>query len=76
MESKRSININLLPEGDIISILVFASRVLAVLVSWYYNSSILWAIFHFIIGPFYIIYSLLMGRFVDGNITTIINSYI
>lgn len=76
MGSKRSISINLLPGGDIASILVFASRVLAVLVSWYYNSSILWAIFHFIIGPFYVIYSLLMGRFVDGNTATIINSYI
>lgn len=75
MGNKRSLTINLLPEGDILSILIFASRILALLVSWYYNSSILWAILHFIIGPFYIIYSLLMGRFIDNNLLTIINSY-
>jgi hypothetical protein len=49
--------------------------VLAVMVSWYFNKSIGWAIFHYIFGWIYMIYSLLIGRFADGGFMEIINSY-
>jgi hypothetical protein len=49
--------------------------VLAVMVSWYFNKSIGWAIFHYMFGWIYMIYSLLIGRFADGGFMEIINSY-
>jgi len=48
----------------------------AVLVSWFFNHSILWAIFHYIFAIPYLIYCLLIGRFADGGFMTIINSFI
>jgi hypothetical protein len=50
--------------------------ILAVMVSWYFNKSILWAIFHYMFGWIYMIYSLLIGRFADGGFMEIINSYL
>ena len=49
--------------------------VLAVMVSWYFNKSILWAIFHFFFGVIYMIYRLLIGSFRDGGFETIMKSY-
>ena len=54
----------------------FAINLLAVAVSWYFNKSILWAVFAYIFSFFYLIYSLLTGRFADGGFMDIINSYI
>jgi len=51
------------------------SGVLAVMVSWYFNKSILWAIFHYIFGWIYLLYSLLIGRFADGGFMEIMDSY-
>ena len=53
-----------------------AINILAVMVSWYFNKSILWAIFHFAFGVWYLIYRLLIGSFADGGFMEIINSYI
>jgi len=50
-------------------------NILAVLVSWFYNHSVLWAIFHYIFGPLYLLYSLLIGRFADGGFTKIMEHY-
>ena len=47
----------------------------SVMVSWYFNKSVLWAIFHWVFGLFYLIYSLLIGRFADGGFMEIINYY-
>lgn len=50
-------------------------NVFAAMVSWYFNKSILWVIFHFIFGTIYLLYSLLIGRFSDGGFMEIINNY-
>lgn len=50
-------------------------NIFAVMVSWYFNKSVLWAIFHWIFGLLYLIYSLLIGRFADGGFMEIINYY-
>ena len=50
-------------------------NVVAVMVSWYFNKSIIWAIVHWIFGPLYLLYSLLNGRFTNGSIIDIFNSY-
>lgn len=55
--------------------LTWIINILAVMVSWYFNHSVLWAIFHFFIGWIYLLYSLLIGRFADGGFMEIMNSY-
>ena len=55
--------------------LTWIINIFAVMVSWYFNHSVLWAIFHFFIGWIYLLYSLLIGRFADGGFMEIINSY-
>ena len=52
-----------------------AINILAVMVSWFFNKSILWAIFHFLFGTWYLIYRLLIGSFKAGGFMEIINSY-
>ena len=49
--------------------------ILAVMVSWFYNHSIFWAIIHYIFGPAYLIYSILIGRFANGGFMNIIHNY-
>ena len=61
--------------SSLANIIWFALDVLAVMISWYFNKSVLWAIFHFIFGPLYLIYSLIIGRFSDGVFMEIMNSY-
>ena len=53
-----------------------ALNTLSVMVSWFFNKSILWALFHFLFGIWYLIYRLLIGSFKDGGFMEIINSYI
>lgn len=53
-----------------------AATILAIMVSWFYNHSFWWALFHGIFGWIYLIYSLIIGRFADGNFMTIIHHYI
>jgi hypothetical protein len=50
-------------------------NILALIVSWYFNKSILWAIFHFIFGAWYLIYRLLKGSFANGGFMEIMNHY-
>lgn len=53
----------------------FIFNVCAVLVSWYFNKSILWAIVAYFFGWIYLLYSLIVGRFSNGGFMEIINSY-
>lgn len=50
-------------------------NIFALMVSWFYNHSILWGIFHFIFGFIYLIYCLIIGRFADGKFMEIIHHY-
>ncbi len=52
-----------------------AATILSIMVSWFYNHSVLWAIFHGIFSWIYLIYSLIIGRFADGGFMNIINHY-
>lgn len=63
------------PDSKIGKAILFLINVLSVMVSWFFNKSILWAIFHWIVGPFYLVYRLLKGSFADGGFMEIINSY-
>jgi hypothetical protein len=56
-------------------ILAAIVNVTALLVSWFFNKSILWGIFHYIFSGPYLLYSLVTGRFSDGGFMEIINSY-
>ena len=47
----------------------------AVMVNWYFNHSIFYAILAFFFNGFYLIYSLLVGHFADGGISKIWNHY-
>jgi len=53
----------------------FFIGVLAVMVSWFFNKSVWWAIFHWLFGWIYLIYVLLTGGFKDGGFMEMINSY-
>lgn len=49
--------------------------IIAVMISWFLNKSILWGIIHFIFGPVYLLYSLLTGQLDNGVISNAINFY-
>lgn len=49
--------------------------IVSIMVSWYFNKSILWAIFHYMFGWLYLLYCLLIGRFADGGFMEIMESY-
>lgn len=51
-------------------------NLLSVMVSWYFNKSIFWAIVHWIFSIPNLIYRLLKGSFKDGGFMEIINYYI
>ncbi|HWB26420.1 MAG TPA: hypothetical protein VG738_13125 [Chitinophagaceae bacterium] len=46
-----------------------------VLISWYYNHSIILAIVHYLIWPVYLIYEILIGHLANGMWKTIPQSY-
>jgi hypothetical protein len=52
-----------------------AASVLAIMVSWFYNHSFWWAIFHGMFAWIYLIYSLIIGRFANGHFMEIIHHY-
>lgn len=74
------ISISLIPKG----FFEFISRILgsgliifSVMTSWFYNHSILWAIFHGITNILYLIYvGVFQQGFADGKFMEIINYYI
>lgn len=75
-KTKKTGNIILLPKLDeLAGIINLCIRILAVMVSYYFNGSIGWAILHYILGPIYLLYCLLLGRFADGQFMEIINQY-
>jgi len=49
--------------------------VFALMVSWFLNKSVLWALFHGIFSVIYLIYAVFMGYFSNGNLQNIINYY-
>jgi len=57
------------------SIVYFILGIYSVLISWYYNHSILLAIFHFIFWPIYLIYEILIGHLAHGMWKIIPQSY-
>ena len=56
-------------------IIYLVISLLAAMQSWYLNHDVLWAIFHYLFGPFYLIYSVLVGNFADGQFIEMINYY-
>lgn len=52
-----------------------AINTFSLMVSWYFNKSILWGIFHFIFGIWYLIYRLIKGSFKDGGLMEVVNFY-
>jgi len=50
-------------------------KVIALLVSWYFNKSLFWLVIHYFFGWIYLVYILLTGGFSDGGITNIIDHY-
>lgn len=57
------------------SIVYSLPGVYAIMVSWYYNHSILLVIIHYIFWPLYLIYELLNGRLAHNMWKTIPESY-
>ena len=51
-------------------------NVFALMTSWFFNKSILWAIFHFVFGFWYVVYRLMIGSFKGGGFLEILNNYI
>lgn len=50
-------------------------RLMGLIVSWYFNHSIGWAILHYFFGWYYLIYTILTGGFADGGLNEIIRYY-
>ena len=57
------------------SLIYLFLSVYAVLISWHYNHSILWAIWHFIVAVPYLIYELIQGHLAHGLWQSIPASY-
>jgi hypothetical protein len=58
------------------SVFYFILSIYAVMVNWYFNHNILYAILAFLLSPFYLIYELLVGHFAHGMWLTILHHYI
>jgi hypothetical protein len=56
-------------------ILYFLLGIYTLMISWYYNHSILLLIIHYIFWPFYLIYELLIGHLSNGMWKSIPTSY-
>jgi hypothetical protein len=57
------------------SIIYALLGIYALMVSWYYNHSLLLLVVHFIFWPIYLIYELLIGHFANGMWKVIPQSY-
>lgn len=57
------------------SIIYFVLGIYAVLISWYYNHSIILAIIHYIIWPIYLVWEILHGHLAHDLWKTIPESY-
>jgi len=58
------------------SVFYFLLSIYAVMVNWFYNHNILYAILAFLFSPFYLIYELLAGHLAHGMWLRIIHAYI
>ncbi|MEO6070739.1 MAG: hypothetical protein ABIN57_05880 [Chitinophagaceae bacterium] len=58
------------------SVFYFILSIYAVMVNWFYNHSILYAILAFLLSPFYLIYELLIGNLAHGMWLKILHTYI
>jgi hypothetical protein len=58
------------------SVLYFILSIYAVMVNWYFNHNVLYAILAFLFSPFYLIYELLMGHFANGMWLKIFHTYL
>ena len=56
-------------------ILYFLLGIYTLMISWYYNHSILLLIIHYIFWPIYLVYELLIGHLSNGMWKTIPASY-
>lgn len=70
-----SIVVNVLSGKFIFGRFIVLLNVLSVMVSWHFNKSVGWAIFHYIFGFWNLLYNLLSYRFADGGFMEIIQSY-
>lgn len=50
-------------------------KIIAMLVSWYFNKSVFWVIIHYLFGWIYLVYVILMGGFSNGGFSSIIDYY-
>jgi len=50
-------------------------KIVAILVSWYFNKSVLWLIVHYFFGWVYLVYIILTGGFTNGGFSDIVNYY-
>jgi hypothetical protein len=57
------------------SFLYFILGVFSLMVSWYFNKSVVWLIIHWLIWPLYLLWCLITGHFSDGQLMDIINYY-
>ena len=51
-------------------------KIIAMIVSWYFNKSLFWLVIHYLFGWIYLVYILLTGEFSNGGFTDIVNHYI
>ena len=49
--------------------------VLSLLISWYFNKSILWGILHYLCGVYYLVYCIISRAFSNGELLKIFNYY-
>lgn len=61
--------------SGLVKVVSFVCNVLAVLVSWYFNKSILWAIVAYLFGWWYLLYKIITGAFKGGVIEQMIQFY-
>jgi hypothetical protein len=72
----KTISVRILSGRAFLGNWVFLVNIFSLLISWHFNHSILWAIFHYIFGIYYLIYTLLNYRFADGGFMEIVHTYI
>jgi len=73
--AEKNIQITYNPLSGFKSFFHMITGIVSMMISWYFNQSVLWAIFHYIFGIPYLIYCLLLGRFKDGAFIEILSSY-
>lgn len=74
-ELNSSIIIKILSGRFLFGKFIIIINILSLMVSWHFNQSVGWAIFHYIFGVWNMLYNLLSYRFADGAIIDILNSY-